>query len=181
MIIIILIGKATRLFEKIVNQEKEYKATLKLGETTSTGDQEGEVIKTGEYRSLQKEQIKRVFANFVGSLEQTPPLYSALKYKGERLYRLARRGEKVVLTPRQVKIYKCQIEQIKLPFVDFIVCCSKGTYIRQLAVDIGEQLNCGAHLVKLCRTRIGAWGLQQAIDLDKVEINKIIKIDDVIL
>ncbi len=167
-LLIILVGKCTKLFSKFANFDKEYLGVLKLGEVTSTGDSQGEVTSRGEYKGISQEQIKEAFSLFLGASEQIPPMVSALRVKGKRLYDLARRGIVVERSPRKINILSLEILKINLPFVEFRVYCSKGTYVRKLAEDIGEKLGCGAHMVKIMRLNIGPFKIEKAVALDEI-------------
>jgi len=167
-LLIILVGKCTKLFSKFANFDKEYLGVLKLGEVTTTGDSQGEVTSRQEYKDISQEKIKDIFSSFLGETEQVPPMVSALRVKGKRLYDLARRGIVVERSPRKINILFLEVLKIDLPFVEFRVHCSKGTYVRKLAEDIGEKLGCGAHMVKILRLSIGPFNLNKAVTLDEV-------------
>ncbi|MCF7873894.1 MAG: tRNA pseudouridine(55) synthase TruB [Candidatus Omnitrophica bacterium] len=162
-LLILLVGSYTKSFEKFVNFDKEYFGTLKLGEVTATGDSEGEVIEEKEWRNISELQIEKVIKDFQGAIEQVPPMVSALRKKGQRLYKLARKGITVKRKPRKINIYSCSLESIRLPYLDFYVHCSKGTYIRKLAEDIGKKLGCGAYATKILRKKIGPFHLKDSI------------------
>lgn len=167
-LLIILIGKCTKLFSKFSSFDKEYTGILKLGEVTDSGDSQGEIIQRRNWQEIDCEKIKEVFSLFRGEIEQIPPMFSALRIKGKRLYNLARRGIVVERPPRKVKIFSLKVLKINLPFVEFRVHCSKGTYIRKLAEDIGEKLNCGAHMVKILRLSVGPFKLENAVVPDEI-------------
>ena len=141
-------------------------ATLKLGERTTTGDAEGEVIQT---RPVRIEGLAPVLERFKGQIEQVPPMHSALKHKGTPLYRLARRGEEVARAPREVRIAQLEVLESAPPRLVLRVVCSKGTYVRTLAEDIGEALGCGAHLAGLRRTGSGRFRVEDARGLDALD------------
>ena len=166
-VLVLLLGKATKLSGKLLNQDKEYIATMKLGEKTSTGDCDGKVVETAEARASEKE-IKNVMAGFVGEIEQVPPMTSAKRINGRRLYKLARKGVEVARSAKKVAIKEIEITRMDLPFILFRVVCSKGTYIRQLAEDIGEKIGCGAHLTELRRTRSGDFSLERALQFSSL-------------
>ncbi|UCC94326.1 MAG: tRNA pseudouridine(55) synthase TruB [Candidatus Omnitrophota bacterium] len=168
-LLIILVGKSTKLFSRFVNFDKEYIGVLKFGETTTTGDSQGTVCESKEYDGLSEEQIREVFTYFEGEIAQVPPMVSALRIKGERLYRLARKGIVVKRDPRKVKIYSLKIQDVSLPFVKFYIRCSKGTYVRKVAEDIGERLGCGAHIVKIKRLSVGPFKLNNALKLEEID------------
>ncbi|MFH1655121.1 MAG: tRNA pseudouridine(55) synthase TruB [Candidatus Omnitrophota bacterium] len=167
-ILIILVGRATKFFNKFVNFFKEYTATLTLGITTDTGDALGKVIKTQDIEGLNPEKIKDVFGKFVGEIQQVPPMVSALKYKGKRLYILAKKGIVVPRKSRKLTIYALEVKKIDLPKIDFYVKCSKGTYIRQLGEDIGNCLNCGGHISEIRRIAIGPFRIEEAVKVEDV-------------
>jgi tRNA pseudouridine55 synthase len=162
------LGEATKLVPFLMGQPKTYRATLKLGEETDTQDLTGTV--TGRWKRLpEPEAIVVAAARFVGEIEQTPPLYSALHHQGERLYRLARRGEQVEVAPRRVTILALTVETVALPEVTVQVTCSAGTYVRTLAQDLGRALGTGAHLIALRRLAVGPFSVDRALPLADLE------------
>ncbi len=168
-LLILLIGRATKLSSRFMEFDKEYEATMTLGKKTNTGDAEGEVIAESSIEGITEDKIRSVVSRFVGEIEQVPPMVSALRYKGRRLYELARKGIEVERPPRKVKIYKLEITRIDLPEVDFIVSCSKGTYVRKLCEDIGDALGCGAYQSRLNRIRIGPFKVEDAVSVDEID------------
>ncbi|MCF7888343.1 MAG: tRNA pseudouridine(55) synthase TruB [Candidatus Omnitrophica bacterium] len=162
-LLVLLVGSYTKRFEKFVNFDKKYFATLKLGEITYTGDSEGKIIEQRNWKNISRRQVKNVVESFQGAIEQVPPMVSALRQKGQRLYKLARKGVKVERKPRKINIYNCSLKDIRFPYVDFYVHCSKGTYIRKLAEDIGSKLGCGAYAAKIVREGIGPFNLKDSI------------------
>ena len=167
-LLIMLVGKCTKMFSKFANFDKEYLGVLKLGEVTTTGDSQGEVTKSQGYKDIKPETIEETFASFIGEMGQIPPMVSALRVNGKRLYELARRGIVVERAPRKINIISLKILKMNFPFIEFRVHCSKGTYVRKLAEDIGEKLGCGAHMVKILRLSIGSFSLEKAVKLDEV-------------
>jgi tRNA pseudouridine55 synthase len=165
-LLIVLFGEATKFAGPLLDADKEYVATLKLGERTTTGDAEGEVIQT---RPVSIEGLAPVLERFKGQIEQVPPMHSALKHKGTPLYRLARRGEEVARAPREVRIAQLEVLESAPPRLVLRVVCSKGTYVRTLAEDIGEALGCGAHLAGLRRTGSGRFRVEDARGLDALD------------
>ncbi len=165
-LLIICTGKQTKKIDTYQAQEKEYTGTLTLGATTPSFDLETEVDQRFDTSSITETQIIETAKQFMGSIEQYPPLYSAIKQDGKRLYEIARKGETVAIKARTVTVSKFQITQITMPDVQFLVNCSKGTYIRSLASDFGKALNNGAHLSALCRTKIGDFSIENAISID---------------
>jgi len=159
------LGEATKLAQFLLEESKTYLATLQLGVETDTQDVTGRVVATcGPLPEA--EEIHRVAGDFLGELEQTPPMYSAVHHQGERLYELARRGEEVTVPPRRVVIHQLDIQEIILPQVVIRVECSKGTYVRTLAQDLGRVLGCGAHLTALRRLAVGPFRLEEALSLE---------------
>jgi len=175
-LLIILVGKYTKSFPKFVSFDKKYSGIMKLGEITSTGDSQGELIEKKDCSALTESEIKEVSSSFEGDIDQIPPMVSALRVKGKRLYDLARRGIVVKRDPRRIKIHSLKITKVDMPYVEFHVHCSKGTYVRKLAEDIGQRLGCGAHMVKILRLGIGPFRLDQACDLDSVNESYLQKI-----
>lgn len=168
-LLIMLVGKATKLFDKFVGLDKEYFGILKLGEVTTTCDSQGDVTKRGDIALATPEKIKEAFAKYEGDIEQIPPMVSALRVNGKRLYKLARKGITVDRAARKIKIHKLIIEKVDLPYIEFYTHCSKGTYIRKLAEDIGETIGCGAHIVKIKRLSIGNYKLADAVSVDNID------------
>jgi tRNA pseudouridine55 synthase len=162
------LGEATKLAPYLLPGPKSYRATLRLGEATDTQDLTGRVLSHTETLP-EPEEVRRLAATLVGEIRQTPPMHSALHYKGERLYRLARRGQRVELPPRTVTIYRLEVEEVEMPRVTFTVQCSQGTYIRTLAADLGAALGCGAHLEALRRLQVGAFRVEGALKLAALE------------
>jgi tRNA pseudouridine55 synthase len=158
----LVLGEATKLTPFLMTADKTYLAVVKLGEETDTQDRTGKVVARWEQLPGPQE-IRQVAARFVGKIEQIPPLYSAVHFQGERLYKLARQGKAVQPQPRQVVVYRLEIREIALPQVTLEVTCSKGTYIRTLAADLGRALGCGAHLVALRRLAVGPWRVDEAL------------------
>jgi len=162
------LGEATKLAQFLLEESKTYLAVLKLGVETDTQDLTGRI--TGQSEALPTPQeVRQAAAHFVGEIEQVPPMYSAVHHQGERLYRLARRGEEVAAPPRQVVIHRLEVQDINLPQVTVLVECSKGTYVRTLAHDLGRTLGCGAHLTGLTRLGVGCFRLEEACSLEDIE------------
>lgn len=150
----ICFGEAAKFSQFLLDADKSYFVTAKLGERTSTGDKEGEIIETCPVPDITEEQLKKTLAQFLGELEQTPPMFSAVKVQGKPLYQLARRGIQVERKPRKIRIHSLNLENIHPPEFSFHVHCSKGTYVRVLVEDIGDVLKCGAHVTELRRTMV---------------------------
>jgi tRNA pseudouridine55 synthase len=162
-VLLILIGKATRRFDEIRGWEKEYEMEIKLGELTDTGDSTGKVTKTQPTRTVPVGKVKKVLKQFVPGYEQTVPIFSAIQIGGKRLYKLARAGEKVKLPVRAVKISRLKLINLQGDSLQVQVVCGSGTYMRQLAVDIGEKLGLPAHALSLRRTRVGKYSVAKII------------------
>lgn len=164
----ICLGSGTKLCELLTGQDKEYVAELLLGVETDTQDATGRVL-TERSVEVSEEEIRAVCMSFVGHYDQVPPMYSALKVNGRRLYELAREGREVERKARPVVIHELEILELKLPVVKLRVVCSKGTYIRTLCADIGEKSGCGGTMRTLRRTRVGQFGLAQAVTLGQLQ------------
>lgn len=158
-LLMLVVGRATKIQDLLMSEDKEYEGTLTLGSSTSTQDRQGEVLETKPVPAFSEEEMEKAFAAFDGNFEQMPPMVSAIKKDGVPLYKLARKGEVVERQPRPVYVTGHKISRIALPEVDFTVNCSKGFYVRTYAHDIGEKLGCGAHLSALRRTRSGKFTL----------------------
>ncbi|MDE6916416.1 MAG: tRNA pseudouridine(55) synthase TruB [Lachnospiraceae bacterium] len=161
-------GSATKLCDMMTDKSKEYEAVMRLGVTTDTQDMSGKILTESAVLAA-KADVEDAVMGFVGGYEQIPPMYSALKVNGKKLYELAREGKEVERQPRHVDIPFIRILDISLPEVRFVVGCSKGTYIRTLCADIGEALGCGAAMVTLKRTRVGSFRIEDSISLSRVE------------
>ena len=160
----------TKLFDFIDNTNKTYKVIAILGYSSPTLDVDSEITKHDDISAEQlKPQIQEFLTNLVGESTQTPPIYSAIKHRGKKLYEFARKGEEIEIKKREVTIYDFLISDIQLPKVNFHIKCSKGTYIRSIANDFGEDLKCGAHLTKLVRNSIGKYKIEEAISIDDFE------------
>ena len=164
----LLFGEATKLAGFLLDADKEYAATVKLGESTATGDAEGEILERNDVK-VSGEQVRDALERFRGVIEQVPPMYSALKRDGVPLYRLARRGESVERVPRRVVISELEPLMFEYPLLELRVRCSKGTYIRTLAEDIGAALGTRAHLAALRRTGAGRFSVAETVTLDALE------------
>jgi tRNA pseudouridine55 synthase len=167
-LLILLLGRATRLSDRIMGSDKTYVGTLRLGRTTNTQDADGQIISEHPYDTIRIEQVKDVIAAMQGDLRQIPPMVSAIKVKGVPLYKLARKGEEIAREARLVHIYKFQLNSWQPPLVEFEVVCSKGTYIRTLCHDLGMTLGCGASMENLRRTTSGKFNVNNAIPFDEL-------------
>jgi tRNA pseudouridine55 synthase len=162
-------GAATKLSAFLLDADKRYWVRVRLGVTTTTADAEGEVRETRSTAQVSEQAIREVLPRFTGRIEQLPPMYSAIKHQGQRLYKLARAGVEVERTPREITIHRLDLLKVELPELELDVQCSKGTYVRTLAEDIGEALGCGAHVVGLRRTGVGPYGAAEMVSMAQVE------------
>ncbi len=165
----ICLGDATKLSAFLLDADKYYQFRVRLGETTATGDAEGDVLTRRPTDDIDVDKLREVLPSFTGAIDQLPPMYSALKHQGKRLYELAREGVEVEREPRQVMIHRLELGDIELPEFELSVHCSKGTYVRTLAEDIGEALGCGAHVVALRRTGVGPYTGYPMYGVDALE------------
>ena len=175
----LLVGRGTKLSKYLMNHDKTYIVTLKLGEKTDTADSEGKVIEKKEVSKevFSKEKLLQTFSNFTGKILQTPPIYSAIKVNGKKLYEYARKGQEVEIKPREIEIYKISLIEINqiANTIEFEVSCSKGTYIRSLCEDIAKELNTVGYMKELRRVQVGEFLIKDSItveDLQKNEDNK---------
>ncbi len=166
-LLIICTGKQTKEIDIYQGQIKEYTGTITLGATTPSYDLETEIDKTFSIEHISEELLKETTKQFIGEIQQKPPIFSAIKKDGKRLYELARKGETTEIKARTVTVSEFEITNINLPKVDFKVICSKGTYIRSLAFDFGVALNSGAHLSALRRTKIGEFSVDKGLSVDE--------------
>lgn len=164
----VCLGKATKLCDVIADWDKTYETELLLGRETDTEDISGTILKESEV-TVNEETIQQIIFSFIGDYMQVPPMYSAKKIKGKKLYELAREGIVIERPPCAVNISSIEIKEISLPFVRFLVSCSKGTYIRSLCRDIGEKAGCGGCMSSLIRTRVSAFSIEDAITLEQLE------------
>ena len=168
-LLIITIGRGTKIQDLLMSEDKEYIGTLKLGEETESQDSDGQVTKSSPVPEFTREQIDAAFAKFHGDFYQTPPMVSAIKKDGVPLYKLARQGKVVEREPRFVHVYAHEILAIRPTEIDFRVVCSKGFYVRTYAHEIGAELGCGAHLKALRRTKSGRFSVEGAITIDELK------------
>jgi tRNA pseudouridine55 synthase len=168
-VLLVAVGEATRIVEFLMEGEKTYRATLKLGEATDTQDAEGRVVASSDCTCFTSAEIDKVFAAFLGQQEQIPPMFSALKKNGVALHRLARKGVEIERQPRSIYIRSLRILAINPPFISFEVVCSKGTYVRTLCHDIGMKLGTLAHMTALRRIRSGAFRIEEAVTTEALE------------
>ena len=172
----ICLGEATKFSQYLLNADKAYRATIRFGELTDTGDAEGELLQVSDASCVSEPLLLKAIEGFSGAIEQVPPMYSALKVNGQPLYKLAREGKEIKRTPRAVTIYQFDLLAFRggvKPEADVYIKCSKGTYIRSIAVDIGAALGTGAHLTGLHRTQVGHFGEQNCITIAELESLKV--------
>jgi tRNA pseudouridine55 synthase len=167
-VLVILIGRATKLATKFINSDKEYIATLFLGRRTDTQDSTGIIIEEKDIHGIDIDYVRDVFRSFVGKIEQVPPMVSGKRYQGRRLYHFARKKRSVPRAPCRIEIYETELLDFKPPEIIFRVRCSKGTYVRTLCEDIGKMLGYPAHMSSLVRTRVGKFSLEEARCLDNI-------------
>ena len=168
-LLMLVVGKATRVQDLLMAEDKEYDGTLKLGETTDTQDAAGKILETKPVPSLDRTVIDAAFAKFSGEFDQIPPMVSAIKKDGVPLYKLAREGKTIDRPARKVRIDKYEILEIALPIVRFRIHCTKGFYVRTYCHDLGQMLGCGGHMAALTRTRSGNFELSKAVRWSDLE------------
>ena len=167
-LLIIVLGRGTKLSEKLMSDDKVYEGMMKFGQTTNSYDADGEILETRPVPPLTVEQLNELAATFVGDLMQMPPMVSAIKKDGVPLYKLARKGIEVEREPRLIHIYSFRFSDYREPLGSFRVACTKGTYVRSLAHDLGQKIGCGAHLATLRRTVSGKFDVADAKPLDEI-------------
>jgi tRNA pseudouridine55 synthase len=165
----VCLGQATRITQFLTNSSKTYLAQIELGITTNTFDRQGKIVERRDSSQITRDQVEEALSSFRGVINQVPPAFSALKQGGRRCYQLARAGVPVELKPRQVEITRLELVDCRLPLIEIEVDCSKGTYIRSLAHDIGRHLGCGAHLRNLKRLQCGKFSIRDAHTLEQIE------------
>jgi len=174
-VLLVCIGQATKIAEFLVGMEKHYQGEMILGISTDSQDSEGKIVQRREVKTdIDEKRIIDIFQKYTGVISQIPPMFSAVHYKGERLYRLARKGIEVKRSPKEIKIYKLNLMNFnqKTAIVKFEVICSKGTYIRTLCNDIGDELGCGAHLLNLVRKKVGNFSIEDSLNLEELKKEK---------
>ncbi|MCK5548012.1 MAG: tRNA pseudouridine(55) synthase TruB [Thermoplasmata archaeon] len=168
-VLVLAIGRATKLVKYFINDDKEYLNTLRLGISTDTQDMDGKIILERETEPITREEFDNIISRFVGSIEQIPPMVSAKKIGGKRLYKLHRKGIVVEREPKLINVMRIEVKEFRPPEVQFEVACSKGTYIRTLCSDIGDTIGCGGCMAGLVRLRSGIFGIDNAKTLDEIE------------
>ena len=174
-VLLVCIGQATKIAEFLVGMEKHYQGEMILGISTDSQDSEGKIVQRREVKTdIDEKRIIDIFQKYEGIISQMPPMFSAVHYKGERLYRLARKGIEVKRSPKEIKIHKLNLMNFnqKTAIVKFEVICSKGTYIRTLCNDIGDELGCGAHLLNLVRKKVGNFSIEDSLNLEELKKEK---------
>lgn len=169
-LLILCTGKKTKSMTDFQELDKEYTGTIELGRTTKSFDSETEVVETKEVYDITSDRIRAVLKTFIGEQQQLPPMYSAIKKNGRRLYKDARKGREIERESRIINIKEFEMTSFDLPLIGFRVVCSKGTYVRSLAHDIGQKLGCGGYLKELTRTKIGDFTVQQALKVDELHL-----------
>lgn len=173
-VMLVCLGEATKVARFFLDMDKRYRARVKLGERTDTCDAEGKVIETADISSITEAGLMDAVMSFRGAIEQTPPMYSAVKVGGKALYKLARKGIEIERKTRLVTIYDIGVAGISLPFFDLVVSCSKGTYIRTLCDDIGRKLGPGAHLAGLQRLSVGSFAIEDALTFEELAMRDLV-------
>jgi tRNA pseudouridine55 synthase len=168
-LLMLVVGRATKIQDLLMSEDKEYMGTMTLGKVTSSQDKEGEVIAESDVRDFSEAELREAFDAYTGEFEQMPPMVSAIKINGVPLYKMARKGQEVERKTRSVRVSGYEIHRIALPEVDFTVRCTKGFYVRTYAHDIGAKLGCGAHLSALRRTRSGKFTLDRAVTIAELK------------
>lgn len=168
-LLVVVIGKFTKLSDKFSGEDKIYEATMLLGTETDSQDMEGKITAQGDYSAVTEEQVRTVIKGFIGPQLQIPPMVSAVKKDGKKLYELARKGIEIERDAKEINIKSIKISRIELPYVDFTVESSKGVYVRTLCSDIGRKLGCGATLFALNRLKSGEFELKDAVSLDTLK------------
>lgn len=169
----LLIGKGTEISKYLINHDKTYEAVLKLGEKTETADGEGKIIETAEVQleNITKEKVEKILKSLIGKQQQTPPIYSAIKVNGKKLYEYARKGETVKIEPRTIEIYNIELIKIENQEITYKVHCSKGTYIRTLCEQIAEKLGTIGYMKELKRTQVGEFKIENSVDIEELTKN----------
>jgi len=168
-LLVVLVGRATRVSQYIISLDKEYEGTIELGKTTDSQDADGQTMETRPVPALTEDEVRAAMQGFLGDQYQTPPMFSAIKIDGVPLYKRARRGEDVEREPRFIRVMSWDLLRFESPRIDFRMRCTKGTYVRTLANDLGNKLGCGAHLCALRRTATDKLNVSQALTMDEIE------------
>jgi tRNA pseudouridine55 synthase len=180
-LLIVLVGKATRVSQFIISLDKEYEGTIELGKTTDSQDAEGQTMETRPVPALTEAEVRSAMQGFLGDQYQTPPMFSAIKIGGVPLYKKARRGEEVEREPRFIRVMSWDLLRFASPHIDFRLRCTKGTYVRTLANDLGAKLGCGAHLCALRRTATDRFSVSQALTMEQIEALSLPEIERILI
>jgi len=180
-LLVVLVGKATRLSQFLISADKEYEGSVELGKVTDSQDADGQVMETRPVPALTQADVEAAIKGFIGDQYQMPPMYSAIKIDGVPLYKKARKGEEVEREPRFIRVMSWEVTGFGLPRFDFRLRCTKGTYVRTLAHDLGQKLGCGAHLAALRRSGVGAFRVEKALTLDQIEAMSLPEIDKALI
>ncbi|MCW5946693.1 MAG: tRNA pseudouridine(55) synthase TruB [Fimbriimonadales bacterium] len=176
-VLVLAIGYATRVLPYLETEPKVYRAQITLGVETNTQDAEGETVRAAPHEGIALDDVRVVVSEFVGEIEQVPPMFSAVKKQGKPLYAYARKGVEVERETRKVKVYSFEIDSYRGAVIEASIVCSGGTYVRTLAHDLGQRLGCGAHLSALRRTAVGKFAIENAISLDRLDFSNVIKVE----
>ncbi len=168
-LLVILLGKATKLSMKLTGLRKAYTGTARLGTVTDSQDIDGNIIQTNAFGHISEADIEKILPEFRGQIKQLPPMFSATKVKGKKLYELARKGKEIERAPKDVTVYELEMLSYMAPDIEFKLDCSRGTYVRTVFHDIGTRLGCGAHLQSLRRTAVGPFRVEKAHSLEKIK------------
>ena len=168
-LLVVLVGRATRVSQYIISLDKEYEGTVELGRTTDSQDAEGQTMETRPVPDLTEAEVRAAMQGFLGDQYQTPPMFSAIKIAGVPLYKRARKGEEVEREPRFIRVMSWDLLRFESPLIDFRMRCTKGTYVRTLAHDLGNRIGCGAHLRALRRTATDKFSVAQALTMEDIE------------
>lgn len=164
-VLLVCLGDSTKKISELMELKKEYEGVMEFGTITDTYDAYGKIKEIKPVKRYSPDLLERLFSKFIGKIMQIPPMYSAVKYSGVPLYKIARAGREVERKPKEVKIYSLKILKYESPFLTFKITCSKGTYIRSLAYDIGQRLGCGSYLKSLTRTKVGKYSIRDSLFL----------------
>jgi tRNA pseudouridine55 synthase len=168
-LLVMLIGKATKVSQFLMSMDKEYTGTIRLGQSTDSQDADGEITAERPVPELNKDAVLQEIKTFIGDQYQTPPMFSAKKVNGQALYKLARKGQTIEREPRVINIAKFEMLRLEPPEIDVLIACSKGTYVRTIAHDLGERLGCGGHLCALRRTGVGQFRVENSATIEELE------------
>lgn len=180
-LLVIMLGRATRLSERFMSSDKTYEGVMKLGVTTDSQDADGTILRETDPSGITRERLEQEMGAFKGDLFQIPPMVSAVKIAGVPLYKMARKGQEIERKPRLIHIYSFQLLDFTLPRASFVLRCTKGTYVRTICHDIGERLGVGAHLEQLRRTESGGFTVAQAITLDALLQHETLQLMNVVI